>query len=188
MARRVFCAAYHHQLYGPKYVWILPGLFQTHEHCLKMSVSLLSKCKEGKTALFIYISSCPSYGSLKRVVVSSLVQRGFTPEQSEKSLKKVCKLQSKRVEDHSKKSCPSYGFSKSAFSLFYIQRGHFGAFGVLLSNPMGFWNTDSTFVFLYLKEWKPLEKQLSLMWLFKECFFSYGLRKMKFRRYFTDFP
>ncbi|XP_071790355.1 gamma-aminobutyric acid type B receptor subunit 1-like [Asterias amurensis] len=25
MARRVFCAAYHHQLYGPKYVWILPG-------------------------------------------------------------------------------------------------------------------------------------------------------------------
>ena len=35
---------------------------------------------------------------------------------------KRCKLQSKRVEDHSKKSCPSYGSWKSAFSLFYIKR------------------------------------------------------------------
>ncbi|XP_038052380.1 gamma-aminobutyric acid type B receptor subunit 1-like [Patiria miniata] len=28
MARRVFCAAYHHQLYGAKYVWFVPGWFE----------------------------------------------------------------------------------------------------------------------------------------------------------------
>ncbi|XP_022106745.1 gamma-aminobutyric acid type B receptor subunit 1-like isoform X2 [Acanthaster planci] len=29
MARRVFCAAYHQQMYGAKYVWIIPGWFAT---------------------------------------------------------------------------------------------------------------------------------------------------------------
>ena len=48
----------------------------------------------------------------KGVAVISLVQRGF-----KKNHLKRCHFQSKRVEDHSKKSCPSYGSSKSAFSL-----------------------------------------------------------------------
>ena len=36
------------------------------------------KCKRMKNTT-LYISSCPSNGSLQRVVVSSLFQRGFTP-------------------------------------------------------------------------------------------------------------
>ena len=35
---------------------------------------------------------------------------------------KTCKLRSKRVENHSKKSCPLFCSSKSAFSLFCIKR------------------------------------------------------------------
>ena len=48
--------------------------------------------------------------------------RGVSLQDRVKNHSKRCKIQSKRVEDHSKKSFPSYGSSKSAFSLFYTKR------------------------------------------------------------------
>ena len=62
----------------------------------------------------LYMSRCPSNGSLKRVVGISLLYRGFTPGQSEKSLKQM---------------------------------------------QTSIW-----------KSGRPLEKELSLIWLFKGCF------------------
>ena len=47
--------------------------------------------------------------------------RGVSLQDRVKNHSKRCKLQSKRVEDHSKKSCPSYGSSKSAFHSFTLK-------------------------------------------------------------------
>ena len=41
--------------------------------------------------------------------------RGVSLQDRVKNHSKRCKIQSKRVEDHSKKSCPSYGSSKECF-------------------------------------------------------------------------
>ena len=68
-----------------------------------------------------------------------------------KNHSKRCIIQSKRVEDHSTKSCPSYGYSTSAFSLFYIKRAHKGCWQNININ-----NKHQQQTTIVLSHWPPI--------------------------------
>ena len=76
--------------------------------------------KEWKTSLFTFRAVPPM--ALQKEWWLFHFFRGVSLQDRVKNHSKRGKLQSKRVEDKSKKSCPSCGSSNSAVSLFYIKR------------------------------------------------------------------
>ena len=83
---------------------------------------VLSKCKRVKNTI-LYISSCPLWLFKQSGGYFTLSER-FHPRTGVKNHSKRCKLQSKRVEDYSKKSCPSlWLFKEYLFTLLHLEGG-----------------------------------------------------------------
>ncbi|XP_071803868.1 gamma-aminobutyric acid type B receptor subunit 1-like isoform X1 [Asterias amurensis] len=79
MARRVFCAAYHQKMFGAKYVWILPGWFETEwwrqqDDSIDCSVAEMDLATANY--FMIYLDTMPS-DTNRRPSLSGLTTSGF---------------------------------------------------------------------------------------------------------------